>query len=291
MSLRDITVGPDTPQWHEAYLRYAPRVFPSISFRDWYALGGWDAGYRAFAIADGDEIVANASLQRMTVLLSGRELTGWQLGAVGVLPEFRGQGLQNRIMERLLRIPGKDDLVYLFANDTVLEFYPRFGFERAVEYLYGIDVDVEPVADERLRRLSLTSPADRQHVRRIAATALPVTHEFGARDYGGVLLWYWTNFYQECFYYDEPDDVVIVAVQHEDRLEICDVVADHPVDLPGYLPRIAARTVRSVEFGFTPEIVWPAARVIREYAESPLFVLRGAVLPKIPFKYPVLAQT
>lgn len=291
MSLTDITIGPDTPQWHEAYLRYAPRVFPSISFRGWYDLGGWDAGYRAFAIAEGDEIVANASLQRMRVVLNGRELRGWQLGAVGVLPEFRGRGLQHRIMERLMQVPEQDDLVYLFANDTVLEFYPRFGFERAIEHLYGVDVDVVPAKGQRLRRLSLTSVEDRQQVKRIAASALPVTREFGARDYGGVLLWYWANFYQECFYCDDENDVVIVAVRHDDRLEICDVVTDHPVDLPGYLPRIAERTVHGVEFGFTPEFVWPTARVIREYAESPLFVLRGTALPTVPFKYPVLART
>jgi hypothetical protein len=208
-----------------------------------------------------------------------------------VLPEFRGRGLQHRIMERLLQVPAQGDLVYLFANDTVLEFYPRFGFERAIEHLYGADVDVAPATSRRLRRLSLTSAEDRQRLKRIAAGALPVTREFGARDYGGVLLWYWANFYQECFYCDDEDDVVIVAVPRDDRLEICDIVADHPVDLPGYLPRIAERTVHGIEFGFTPEIVWPTARVIREYAESPLFVLCGTALPNVPFKYPVLAQT
>ena len=142
MSLRDITITAQTPEWHDAFIRYVPRVFEQASFRDSYDLGGWDAGYRAFAVADGDDVIASASLQRMTVVLGGRELTGWQLGAVGVVPQYRGAGLQRRIMKRLLAIPGPEDFVFLFANDSVLEFYPRFGFRRAIEHV--IDLYARP---------------------------------------------------------------------------------------------------------------------------------------------------
>lgn len=291
MSLRDITITAQTPQWHDAFIRYVPRVFSQISFRGWYDLGSWDAGYRAFAVADGDDVIANASLQRMTVVLGGRELTGWQLGAVGVVPEYRGKGLQRRIMARLMAEPGPDDLVFLFANDSVLEFYPRFGFRRVIEHIHGVDIALAPAGDRRLRRLSLHSPDDRALLQRLAARSLPVTGEFGARDYGGVLLWYWVNFHQDHFYFDDRDEAIIVAVEHPGWLELCDVVAATHLDLPTVLPALIDRPVSRIEFGFTPEICWPEALVIREYTDSPLFVLGRHALPAIPFKYPVLAQT
>ena len=291
MSLRDITITADTPEWHEAFIRYVPRVFKRASFRHWYDLGSWDAGYSAFAVADGDDVIASASLQRMTIILGGRELTGWQLGAVGVVQEYRGNGLQRRIMARLMDVPGAKDLVFLFANDSVLEFYPRFGFRRAIEHIYGVEIPLEPATHARLRKLSLHSRDDRALLQRVAATSLPVTREFGARDYGGVLLWYWANFYQDHFYFDDQQDAIIIAVEHPGWLEVCDVVAAARLDLPAALRRLIERPVSRVEFGFTPEIYWPGAQVVREYTDSPLFVLGDHALPSMPFKYPVLAQT
>ena len=76
MNRYPVTVGTADVDWHGAFIRYVPRVFPAISFQLWYELGGWPEDYRAFAIAHDDEIVASASLQRMTVIINGRELTG-----------------------------------------------------------------------------------------------------------------------------------------------------------------------------------------------------------------------
>ena len=214
-----------------------------------------------------------------------------QLGAVGVVPQYRGAGLQRRIMKRLLAIPGPEDFVFLFANDSVLEFYPRFGFRRAIEHVYGVDVALEPATDRRLQKLSLQSREHRALLQRIAARSLPVTREFGARDYGGVLLWYWSNFYQKHFWFDDRNDAIVIAVERPGWLEVCDVVAATQLDLRATLARLIEQPVSRIEFGFTPEIYWPSARVIREYTDSPLFVLGKHTLPSIPFKYPILAQT
>lgn len=276
--------------WHEAFIRYVPEVFPRVNFRRWYELGGWDERYRAFAIANDGAIVANASLQQMRIVLDGRELTGWQLGAVGVLPEWRGQGLQRRIMPRLLEAAAAEDIVFLFANEDVLDFYPRFGFRRVIESVFGAGYTVAPSAT-RLRRLSLDRADDRMLLARLAAQSRPVTDLFGARDYGGVLLWYWANFYQDCVHYCAEDDAIVIAEQEGDMLCVCDILTRGPIDLPSYLPRIATSPARRVEFGFTPGQWWPDAKPLAEYTESPLFV-RGALgLPNTPFKFPMLAQT
>jgi predicted N-acetyltransferase YhbS len=288
--LQPFTITHADVAWHEAFLRYVPRVFPRASFRKWYERGGWDENYRAVAISDGGGIVANASLMRMTILLHGRELTGWQLGAVGVVPARRGAGLQRKILPRALEIAARDDVVFLFANDSVLDFYPRFGFRRAREVVFGADYAVTPAKD-RLRVLSQDSAHDRKVLARVSAGARPVTDSFGARRYGSVLLWYWTNFYQDCFYYWEECDAVIVAEQEGDCLRICDVVASERIDLESCLPRVAIAPVQRVEFGFTPQAWWPDARPIAPYTEAPLFVLGPHEVPATPFKFPLLAQT
>ena len=290
MSLQPLTITCRDHQWHEAFIDYVPKVFPRASFRRWYGLGGWNKDYVAFSIADGADIVASASLQRMNIVLRGEWITGWQLGAVGVLPQWRGRGLQRQIMQRLLgSIDGKD-IVFLFANDTVLDFYPLFGFKRVIESVFAAEYNVEP-ASEPLRALSIDRAEDLALLARVAATAAPTTREFGARDYGGVLLWYWANFYDGCFYYCEAEDAVIVAELDGATLRICDVLARIPFDLRSYLPHVARDAAQRVEFGFTPGDWWPDARAIADYTDSPLFVRGAHRLPQAPFKFPMLAQT
>jgi predicted N-acetyltransferase YhbS len=290
MSLQSLTITCRDHQWHEAFIDYVPKVFPRASFRRWYELGGWNEGYVAFSIADGADIVASASLQRMNIVLRGEWITGWQLGAVGVLPQWRGRGLQRQIMQRLLgSIDGKD-IVFLFANDTVLDFYPLFGFKRVIENVFAAEYCVKP-ASEPLRALSIDRAEDLALLARVAAAAEPTTREFGARDYGGVLLWYWANFYDGCFYYCEAEDAIIVADLDGATLRICDVLARTPFDLRSYLPRVAKDAAQRVELGFTPDVWWPDARVIADYTDSPLFVRGAHRLPEAQFKFPMLAQT
>jgi predicted N-acetyltransferase YhbS len=290
MSLQSLTITCRDHHWHEAFIDYVPRVFARASFRRWYRLGGWNEDYVAFSIADGTDIVASASLQRMNIVLRGEWLTGWQLGAVGVVPQWRGRGLQRRIMQRLLGSVDEKDIVFLFANDTVLDFYPLFGFKRVIESVFAAEYDVEP-ASEPLRALSIDRADDLALLARVAAAAAPTTREFAARSYGGVLLWYWANFYDGCFYYCEAEDAIIVAELDGATLRICDVLARTPFDLRSYLPRVVKHDAQRVEFGFTPDVWWPDARVIADYMESPLFVRGAHRLPEAPFKFPMLAQT
>lgn len=291
MTLRAVTIDHRSDvAWHRAFIDYVPRVFSRASFKGWYELAGWDEGYRSVAIADDDEIVANASVQRMKIVLQGREITGWQLGAVGVITKWRGKGLQREIMPRALALADADDLVFLFANDDVLGFYPRYGFRRVVEHVYVADVSITPSA-RRLRRLALSSKLDRELMLRVARSARPVTARFGAQDYGGVLLWYWTNYYPDNFYYDDRNDAVIVIEQKPDMIRVCDVQSAGTVNLPELLSGAITEPIARLEFGFTPEAFWPDARPSHAYTDSPLFVRGDFTLPATPFKYPVMAQT
>jgi GNAT superfamily N-acetyltransferase len=291
MSLRAITIDHRSDSaWHHAFIRYVPRIFPRASFKGWYELAGWDEGYCAIALADGDEIVANASVQRMSVILDGRKLTGWQFGAVGVIPSWRGKGLQREIMPRALALAAPADFVFLFANDNVLDFYPRYGFRRVIEHVHVADISIAP-SPHRARKLLLSSAADRDLILRVASDARPVTTLFGAKDYGRVLLWYWTNYYQDGFYYDERFDALAVVEQEPGMIRVCDVLSARAVHLPEVLAALIAEPIHRVEFGFTPELLWPDARPAHPYTDSPLFVRGEFTLPATPFKYPVLAQT
>lgn len=293
MSLRALTIGHGDGALQGAFCRYVRRVFPEIGFEQWIALGGWsDARYRCVALADGDEIVANVSLTRMALLIEGRPQVGVQLGAVGVVPPWRGRGLARRVMEAALAQVGSDELVFLFANQDVLGFYPRFGFRQIAEHIFGFDALLTP-AGAPLPRLAIGQSSHRALLARLSKLAKPVATTFGATDYGHVVLWYWMNFYPDCLYYSADDDAIVVAEQQGSSLRVLDVIAAQSIDLLSLLPRIVrGQGVRRVELGFSPDSYGCArATLLQRYEDSPLFVRSVLRLPERAFKYPLLAQT
>ncbi|MFA6941771.1 MAG: GNAT family N-acetyltransferase [Clostridiaceae bacterium] len=55
-------------------------------------------------------------------------------------PDFRNRGLAAALINHIIEKYEKEyDFIYLFANATVLDFYPKFGFMKAVESTYTMD--------------------------------------------------------------------------------------------------------------------------------------------------------
>lgn len=290
MPPRPITITHADRQWHEPFLRFVPRIFPSLSFRRWYELGGWNERYVVFAWRDGDELVSSVSRMQMELVHEGARGRGWQLGTVGTLAEYRRQGLQRPLMTRLFESTPAGDPTLLFATETVLDFYPRFGFEPVREHIFRAAHPIEPNG-EPLRTLRLESTADRTLLKQLAAAAEPVTQRLGAGDYGSIVLWYWCNLYPDAFRYSAEHDAILAVEQTGDVLLIRDVLPPKPFDLEAVLPRIASQPVRHIEFGFTPERIWPAAAPHREDTDNAMFLRGEKLRPASPFKFPLLAQT
>lgn len=288
--MRALTITAGDREWHEAFHDYVARVFPGVSFRRWAEYGGWQEGYQVFALLDANRIVASAALTRMDVVLQGRAVRGWQLGAVGTDPDYRGRGLQRRVMQRVLAQPGAEDLVFLFANDDVLDFYPRFGFRREREHVFTTPHRAQP-AGTPFRVLAPDNDADRALLARVAAVAAPTTALFGARRYETILLWYVCNFHGEHAHYVPEHDAIIVAEQAGSTLLVYDVLARASFDLAPHLPRLIGAPIERLDFLYSPERDWPSAQPAREYSDSPLFVRGPHAMPEQPFKFPALAQT
>jgi GNAT superfamily N-acetyltransferase len=301
MPLHALTITHEDRTWQGAFLDFIPQVFPRVDFHEWHTLGGWNDSYVAYAWADGERIVANVSVSRMELSLQGQSVRGWQLGAVGTLPEYRGRGLQRSLLTRVLGVldavaapesahPTHNALTFLFANDRVLEFYPRFGFTRVEESQFVAAHSVLP-AGPALRALALTDPADRALVERTARAGEPVSPSFGARDYGGLLLWYWSNFFANGLRYVAEHAAIVAVEQLGNVLHIHDIISPKPFDLASYLPRLIEQPIEQLAFGFTPTRYWPSAQAVSGPTDSPLFVRQGPPLPDRPFRYPQLART
>lgn len=271
---------------HPAYCDYVRSVFTRADFSRWCAWGEWNDDYRAFSVFEGDRVVANASVMRMKLLIEGQPLLGYQLGAVGCRPSHRGRGLARRALSEALEACG-DAPVLLFANPTVLDFYPRFGFVPEEESLFGVEHDVAP-AGPPAEVLDVSDPALRRRLHALSAEGTPLSARFGAVDTGRILTWYYANGFARPLR-RLADDLLVVADVEDDALCIDAILAAAPTDLRPLLPRLVDRPVTRLRFGFTPEVWWPSAAAAGTDPEPCLFV-RGLQPPR-PHKFPLLAQT
>lgn len=110
-----------------------------FDFEDWYRSGGWGDMYIPHAVVDNGEVVANVSVNIIPINAGGAVKNYVQLGTVMTRPDRRGEGLGRYALEYVLGKYKGCDGIYLFANDTVLSYYPKFGFRPSREYSYGTE--------------------------------------------------------------------------------------------------------------------------------------------------------
>ena len=104
-----------------------------FSFAPWQALGLWDERYESYSVIRDGRMLSNICVFKSELLIVGRPVAAYQLGAVATAKAYRGQGLSRALMDHVLAVY-PDVPLYLFANQSVLGFYPRFGFERKAQW-------------------------------------------------------------------------------------------------------------------------------------------------------------
>ena len=78
--------------------------------------------------------------------------------------EYRNQGLSRFLMEQVLEEWREScDLIYLFANDSVLNFYPKFGFIPVPEYQHSKEISAENSTTEVIK-LNMSEEKDRNYL-------------------------------------------------------------------------------------------------------------------------------
>lgn len=234
----------------------AERTF-GLNFEDWYQNGYWRENYIPYSMVCDGKVIANVSVNLTEMLLDGEPRKLIQLGTVMTDEAFRGQGLIPGLMEEIEKdYAGKVDGMYLFANDSVLDFYPKFGYRKATEYQYVKNVQNTEMQDTEaqapaVRQLPMRESAQWEKLE--AAIDGSVHHErFDMIHNNGLYMFYVTKFMQENVYFDASNDAYVIAEQEGDTLILHSVFAPKQISLDDVI-RAFGDTVQKVVLGFTPE--------------------------------------
>lgn len=108
-----------------------------FDFVKWHAAGHFGDMYVPHVVMKEEKVVSNVSVNRMQFDMDGVIKNFIQLGTVMTDKGYRGLGFNKKIMESIIQeYADKVDGIYLFGNDSVLNYYPKFGFVPCDEYEY-----------------------------------------------------------------------------------------------------------------------------------------------------------
>ena len=221
-----------------------------------------------------------SGLFALTLSVEGRPLPAIQLNGVATTASHRGRGLSRRIIGRILEEHAGTP-AFLFANDSVLEFYPRFGFRRAEDFL--------PVAEERL----LPCPAARRitpdEARPLLEKRCQFSRVFDAADGLPIHLF---HLYGECrdHIWQLSGETAAVAIQEGSTLRLLDVFGSRPTEWSEVRTRLPFSGIERIEFGFTPDFLKVDFHWERRPESRNLFLRGDFGLPE-QFCFPALLET
>lgn len=295
----------DNESLRQSFNRLAERTF-GLSFETWHQMGYWSDCYIPYSFVYDGEIIANVSVNRMIHWWDGRMRPLIQLGTVMTDESFRRQGLIRSLMEEIERdFQGKAEGVYLFANDSVLDFYPKFGFRRAEEYCYErlITKDSEGRKREEenggkagdfdasdVCRVDLDNETERKALEKaIEENTFLCPLSFGGNL--GLYMFYLSDFMKENVYYIPKLDAYAVAEIQGATLFLQGVLSRRPVSLEE-AEAAFANGIDKIVLGFVPDD--RSRYVCREHKEedTTLFV-KGSIFDGFEEKrlrFPVLGH-
>jgi predicted N-acetyltransferase YhbS len=242
--------------YKESFNELANAVF-EIDFSKWYERGCWNDNYICYSYVDGDQVIANASVNKMTVLSQGKEYKAIQVGTVMTHPDYRGQGLSAKLMNHIIaQYEQECDFIYLFANETVLDFYPKFGFEQVQESSFSLNMDdlkLQPAQTHTIRKLDVNNTTDFEMIEQFAANRIPLSSLFGVKDNEHLIMFYSILVFNNSLFFIPEEDVIVMYQEEDNELHIFDIISKQNINIDSVLSHIVTTSTQKIHFYFTPD--------------------------------------
>ena len=224
----------------------AYRTF-GLDFEPWYLEGGWTDDYNPYSFLDGDRVVSNVSVNHMHFTIDGEDKEYIQLGTVMTDPDYRELGLCSRLIRKIIeRYTGRVNGFYLYANHSVLEFYPQFGFKMVHEYQHTRSVCNHNMGT--VRPVPLDTAKDREAFCEIMNRSVPCgIYTMKNPD---LCRFYLLSPDIKAYYIKEADCHALVEITAHNLL-LHGIYASHEVDVNTVISAFGL-DITSVTMGYTP---------------------------------------
>lgn len=228
-----------------------------FDFESWYQNDYWkDDMYMPHSLMDGERMVANVSANRMEFVISGEIKHFIQIGTVMTAKDYRGQGLGRYLIEKVIDTYRDEcDGIYLFGNDSVLDYYPKFGFEVSKEYIYKKQLLVDenreksPLNQNYIEFIKIENPSNEDRKKFFDYVRHAVSNDGMTMRNVGLMGFYLHD--MEDVYYSESLDTYVVAEIKDNTLHLNCIIAKKTVELNDILESFVG-VADTVILDFTP---------------------------------------
>lgn len=261
-----------------------------FNFENWYLNDCWDDNYIPYSLLHNNKVISNVSITKIEFLIENEKKIGVQIGTVMTDKDYRHRGLNKYIMQRVIKEwKEKSDFLYLFANDSVLDFYPKFDFEIVDQYQYSKSLCISN-GSSSLKRLNIENPYDRELFLNTINDSIPIS-KVSMRNNTSLIMFYCLWFKKNSIYYIEKLKTVVIADIEGERLYLNDVFSKENVVIKDVIQTISDNTITEVILGFTPlnEMDYEI-RLLKQ--EDTLFVFKDSVdyFKNRKWMFPVLSH-
>lgn len=280
-----------------SYFQLAKKMF-GIKFDEWYQSGYWSGSFIPYVLMDGDKVVSSVSVCINDMKWANQTKRYLQLSTVMTDAEYRNKGLNRWLIEVVLKEwKDKCDAIYLYANDSVVNFYPKFGFEEFTEYQYKMLIHkVLPHkgliqrTDGVVRKLDITSLDDWNLIMQKYALSNPFSRV--TTDNLGAFVFHCIQSFTNDIYYIEQFEAVVIAEHDGDTFKCYDIFTDYNCNLKDILGALTLEKTKIVFLGFTPKssenfIIEPS-----QEEDTHLFVLKDKenIFKEDKIMFPMLSR-
>lgn len=252
-----------------------------LDFEPFYKSKYWTERYINVSVKKENTIISNVSCYELDIKCDDKIYKGVQLGAVMTDPHYRHQGLAKKIMLDVLDIYKDKDLLYLFANEEVIDFYKMFDFE-PVKQMKCKQSHFSDFKGSKGKKLDFDK--DRKLIESYVRNCVSLNDGFSVLGNDDLKMFHLLYAYSDCIYLH--DDVILVIESSEDQVYLHDVYAQKPIDLNDYLKAyVDGKTC--LYYGFKVK-----GQDIEEYDyDNGLYVLTKHEALKKPWIYPDTSVT
>ncbi|EEO3400123.1 GNAT family N-acetyltransferase [Listeria monocytogenes] len=280
----------DNKMYRDSFNKLAESTF-DINFEEWFRSGFWNDKYVCYSYIDNNQVISNVSINKMNLIYQGENYSALQIGTVMTHPNYRGQGLAKNLLNHVIaKYEDQYDFLYLFANDTVLDFYPKFGFERIEESSFTVDACNLKKKASKLKKLNPDNKTDFQLISRIVSERAPLSNILDVKESEDLLMFYVLIALKNELYYLEELDVIVLMEQEGTDLYVLDILSTKKLDVVEVLSYLSTKKIETIHLLFTPEKskYIDAAYIIE--TEDMLFVRPNVLTSENYFLFPATSH-
>lgn len=226
-----------------------------FDFEKWYKSGYWEDTCLLYSLFENNKIVSHITVSVIDFIILGEKKRFVQLGTVCTDEEYRKQGLNRFLLEKVIeKWKDNSDLIYLYANDSVLDYYPLFGFTPVNEY-QAIKKTEYKKSSLAVRKMNIDNADDQKLLYDKAKNAISLFKVSMVDNAGQIMLYcnYFDKFsFKENLFYIESMNAVIIAEYNDKDLILYDILSTSDVEIDEVISTMTTNQTQNVIMHFMP---------------------------------------